>query len=32
MPVFAVLKYIHENIRTNLELTDVAKHFGYSKW
>ena len=27
-----VLKYIHANIRSELELGDVAAHFGYSKW
>ncbi len=30
--MFDVLKYIHENIDKKLELTDVANHFGYSKW
>ena len=30
--MFEVLKYIHENIGSDLELADVAKHFGYSKW
>lgn len=30
--MFEVLKYIHENIGSDLELGDVAKHFGYSKW
>jgi len=30
--VYEVLKYIHENIKTTLELSHVASHFGYSKW
>ena len=30
--MYDVLKYIHNNIDKKLVLTDVAKHFGYSKW
>ena len=30
--MYEVLKYIHENIKTTLELSHVASHFGYSKW
>ncbi len=30
--MFEVLRYIHENIEKNLELSDVANQFGYSKW
>ena len=30
--MFKVLKYIHENIKSNLELGEVANLFGYSKW
>ncbi len=30
--MFEVLKYIHENIEKNIELSDVANLFGYSKW
>ena len=30
--MFEVLKYIHANIGSNLNLADAAKLFGYSKW
>ncbi len=30
--MFAVLKYIHDNIKENIELSEVAERFGYSKW
>lgn len=30
--MFEVLKYIHQNIDTRLVATEVAHHFGYSKW
>ena len=30
--MFAVLNYIHVNIKEKLNLVDVANHFGYSKW
>lgn len=30
--MYGVLKYIHENIKENLTLADVAAKFGYSKW
>ena len=30
--MYEVLKYIHENIKTKLELDDVSGYFGYSKW
>jgi len=30
--MFEVLKYIHENIEKNIELSDIANKFGYSKW
>ena len=30
--MYEILKYIHENIHTKLELYDIATHFGYSKW
>ncbi len=30
--MYEVLKYIHNNIEKHLDLSDVANHFGYSKW
>lgn len=30
--MFEVLKYIHENIHEQLNLTDIAKKFEYSEW
>lgn len=30
--MYKVLKYIHENIKKELNLSDVAEKFGYSKW
>lgn len=30
--MYEVLKYIHENIKVKLVLTEVAKKFGYSEW
>lgn len=30
--MYEVLKYIHDNIKTKLELDDISRHFGYSKW
>lgn len=30
--MFEVLRYIHENIENDLEMSDVANLFGYSKW
>ncbi len=30
--MFEVLRYIHENMGQNLEMSDVATLFGYSKW
>ncbi len=30
--MYEILKYIHENLHTNLELGEVAHRFGYSKW
>lgn len=30
--MYEVLKYIHENIKVKLVLTEVARKFGYSEW
>ena len=30
--MYEILKYIHENIHTKLELNNIAVRFGYSKW
>lgn len=30
--MYQVIKYIHEHIKENLLLSDVAEKFGYSKW
>lgn len=30
--MFEVLKYIHNNITRRLSISEVAEHFGYSKW
>lgn len=30
--MFEVLKYIHENIKNDLDMSDIANLFGYSKW
>lgn len=30
--MYEVMKYIHENIKDKLSLSEVAKKFGYSKW
>ncbi len=30
--MYEVLKYIHENIKSKLELEDISSYFGYSKW
>ena len=30
--MYDVLKYIHENIKQNIALSDTAERFGYSKW
>lgn len=30
--MYDVMKYIHENIRESLSVSDTARRFGYSKW
>ena len=32
IPVYDILKYIHDNIKTPLLAGNVAREFGYSKW
>ena len=30
--MYGVLKYIHDHIKENLNLSDISRRFGYSKW